>query len=382
MAKMTNRLHQLLPEGMEEALKSVELRIPKGASAADAIDVLTQHHLIADPALALWSLRLLMVLMEKPIYAGSHVFTGTQTQYTILRQLLRSPRAKTRNVTIPEGKTLWEIAGLLQHQLGLDSAKLYQLMTSDSLCAAWNIPASTVEGYLYPETYNVYEEITEAQMIDRLLRQHFVVWKKHFDSIAQRRNMSHHEVVTLASIIEAEAQDTAERRRISGVFHNRLRLGMPLQADPTVQYAIGKKRRLTYRDLQINHPYNTYQRPGLPPGPINSPGFGALWAALHPERHQYLYFVVAPDGSGTHIFSETYAEHRVVQPDGTLRWTEVPEPSLKPTEVKIRIRATALNRADLLQRKGLYPPPPGVTDILGLECAGTIVDVGSKAPRR
>ncbi len=344
MAKMTNRLHQLLPEGMEAAgmrkisaliiliavglagwwayrlfwmpvaipasSESVELRIPKGASAADAIEVLAQHRLITDPVLALWSLRLLMLLTEKPIYAGSHVFTGTQTQYTILRQLLRSPRAKTRNITIPEGKTVWEIAGLLHRQLGLDSVRLYQLMTSDSLCAAWKIPASTVEGYLYPETYNVYEDITEAQMIDRLLRQHFAVWRRYFDSAAQRRGLSHHEVVTLASIIEAEAQDTSERRRISGVFYNRLRLGMPLQADPTVQYAIGKKRRLTYRDLQIDHPYNTYQRPGLPPGPINSPGFGALWAALHPEHHQYLYFVVAPDGSGKHIFSETYAEHR------------------------------------------------------------------------
>ncbi len=290
--------------------KSIAITIPHGAAPAAVIDTLCKAGLIDDPFLATITIRLLLLLNHTPLYAGPHTFTGPQTQYTVLRQLFDMPRAETTNVTIPEGMTLWEIASLLQRQLGLDSAKLYQLMTSDSLCTAWNIPASTVEGYLYPETYNVYTTISEAAMLHRLLSQHFRIWRKYFDSTARARGMTHHQVITLASIIEAETRDTAERRRISGVFHNRLRLGMPLQADPTVQYALKQKRRLRYRDLQLAHPYNTYQRRGLPPGPINSPGFGAIWAALHPEQHHYLYFVVAPDGSGKHIFSETYAEHR------------------------------------------------------------------------
>jgi UPF0755 protein len=170
------------------------------------------------------------------------------------------------------------------------------------------IDAKSLEGYLLPADYEWYERSSAEEVLKSLCYS----FKNFFtDSLVERTSeigFTVHEVLTLASIIKGETDKVDEMPRISGVYHNRLRIGMKLQADPTVQYLLKNGwRRLTYKDLEIDSPYNTYKYFGLPPGPINNPGRDAILAALYPEKNKYLYFVA--DGNGGHTFAETLAGH-------------------------------------------------------------------------
>lgn len=218
-------------------------------------------------------------------------------------------------VTIPEGYRLEQTAGAIARGLGVDSAAFATAVTDPALVDSL-LPdslgvgaAETLEGYLFPETYRV-DPSTDARQMARLMVEHFwgvfdASWRARADSL----DRSVHEVVTLASIVEEEARVAAERPVIAGVFWNRLERGMPLEADPTVQYALGGHReRVLYRDLEVDSPYNTYRNPGLPPGPIASPGRAAMEATLWPDSVPYLYFFAIGEG-GAHTFSETFAEH-------------------------------------------------------------------------
>lgn len=218
-------------------------------------------------------------------------------------------------VTVPEGFRLEEAAGAVARGLGVDSAAFYGVSTDPALVDSL-LPdslgvgdAATLEGYLFPETYRV-DPSTDARSLARLMVGQFwsvfdPAWRARADSLGR----TVHEVVTLASIVEEEAKVAAERPVIAGVFWNRLERGMPLEADPTVQYALGGHReRVLYRDLEVDSPYNTYRVPGLPPGPISSPGRAALEATLWPDSVPYLYFFATGEG-GAHTFSETFAEH-------------------------------------------------------------------------
>ncbi|MBC7187662.1 MAG: endolytic transglycosylase MltG, partial [Calditrichaeota bacterium] len=170
------------------------------------------------------------------------------------------------------------------------------------------VSAPSLEGYLYPSTYQFYWGVAPEVVIRTMVKE---FWRQMGDSVqacAQAMGMTLHQVVTLASIIEGEAMLAEERALISAVYHNRLRLRMPLQADPTIQYLVpGRGRRLLKKDLAIDSPYNTYLYPGLPPGPVNNPGMASIVAALHPAPVDYLYFVARGDGG--HVFSRTLREH-------------------------------------------------------------------------
>lgn len=219
------------------------------------------------------------------------------------------------SVTVPEGYRLGQTAGAVARDLGVDSAAfataaadpaLVDSLLPDSLGVG---AAETLEGYLLPETYRV-DPSTGPREMARLMAEQFwgvfdASWRARADSLGR----SIHEIVTLASIVEEEARVAAERPVIAGVFWNRLERGMPLEADPTVQYALGGHReRVLYRDLEVDSPYNTYRYPGLPPGPIASPGRASLEATLWPDSVPYLYFFATGEG-GAHTFSETFEEH-------------------------------------------------------------------------
>jgi UPF0755 protein len=173
-----------------------------------------------------------------------------------------------------------------------------------------NSPGPTLEGYLFPDTY-AFPDGTRPrdavlEMVKRFEREWKPEWTARLDSVSLNR----HQLVTLASIVEREAKVPAERPVIAAVYLNRLREKMLLQADPTVQYARGKHTpRLLHKDLEIDSPYNTYKYPGLPPGPIASPGAASLVASLYPANVPFLYFVAAPDGH--HEFRKTLAEHEI-----------------------------------------------------------------------
>ncbi|MEN3037755.1 MAG: endolytic transglycosylase MltG [Candidatus Kryptonium sp.] len=212
------------------------------------------------------------------------------------------------NVTIPEGLTARRIAGLLKAKIGIDSAKFIKLVNDPNFAKQLGINANNLEGYLMPDTYIFIWGDAEENVIAKMVSE----FKKFYDDTLKEREkvvgLNTHQVVTLASIVEGEARFEDEKPRIAGVYFNRLRRKMPLEADPTIQYIIPDgPRRLFYKDLKIESPYNTYLNPGLPPGPVNNPSRSSILAVLYPEKNKFLYFV--SDGSGRHIFSKTYEEH-------------------------------------------------------------------------
>ncbi|MCP4706015.1 MAG: endolytic transglycosylase MltG, partial [candidate division Zixibacteria bacterium] len=243
--------------------------------------------------------------LDKTVSPGRYDFSGRISLKSIAEKL-RKKEIATFMVTIPEGLPIWETAAVLAKQTDYDSATFYNRIT-DLTYSKNNFELEGLEGFLFPETYRFWyqielDEIIEI-MVDEYNRQ-----TKDVDFDSGPNNLSEKDIVVLASIIEAEAQDGSELRTISSVYNNRLTKRMRLQADPTVIYAKGGMTRpLWTRDLEYDSPYNTYRNYGLPPGPINSPGLAAIKAALNPETTDFLYFVA--DGTGRHIFSKTLREH-------------------------------------------------------------------------
>jgi UPF0755 protein len=173
-----------------------------------------------------------------------------------------------------------------------------------------NSPGPTLEGYLFPDTYAFPDGTSPRNAVLEMVKRFEREWKPEWNSRLDSLSLTRHEAVTLASIVEREAKVASERPIIAAVYLNRLRNGMLLQADPTVQYARGKHTpRLLHKDLEVDSPYNTYKYAGLPPGPIASPGAASLTASLYPADVPFLYFVAAPDGH--HEFRRTLAEHEI-----------------------------------------------------------------------
>ena len=201
-----------------------------------------------------------------------------------------------------------QIAGVLQKAIEIDSARFVTLAQNPGFFGKLGVHAPSLEGYLFPDTYRFYWQTPEEKILETMVKRFHQVFADSLKQRATQLRMSVHQVLTLASIIEKEAQVPLERPLISGVFHRRLKLGMPLQADPTVIYALGgRKRRLSKADTRVNSPYNTYLHRGLPPGPICNPGRDSILAALYPVKVDYLYFVAK--GDGTHIFTKSLNSH-------------------------------------------------------------------------
>jgi UPF0755 protein len=248
------------------------------------------------------------------IQAGTYELPRDEDLFAVADRLV-SGETMLAAVTVPEGLRLEEVAGVAARALGIDSAAFAAAATDpllvDSLFPAARIGADapSLEGYLFPETYRVDVGIDARTLVTVMAGQFWRAFPAPWQARADSLGMTVHEIVTLASIVEEEARVAAERRTIAGVYWNRLRRGMPLEADPTVQYALGGHReRVLYRDLEIDSPYNTYRNVGLPPGPIASPGRASLEATLYPDSVPYLFFFAIGEG-GRHTFSETYEEH-------------------------------------------------------------------------
>src|SRR5437867_107474 len=194
------------------------------------------------------------------------------------------------------------------HEVLTASGAVARLAADRAFLATLSVEGSSLEGYLFPDTYQFVRGMTTEEILTRMVQRLRTRLGPDLAARAQARGLSVHQLLTLASIIEREAVERDEMRTISAVFWNRLKLNMPLQADPTAQYATGKERRaLTRADLRIGHPFRPYVRPGLPPGPIASPGLAATEAALDPAPVKYLYFVARDDHR--HYFSATLGEH-------------------------------------------------------------------------
>jgi UPF0755 protein len=231
----------------------------------------------------------------------------------ILRKLTTGDVVKTR-VVIPEGWTVMQVAPRLAKAAGVSADSALNLLSSEDAAKRRKVPGPTLEGYLYPATYVFPLGTSVDRMVDAMVGRYRRVWTPAMRARAQALQMDERQVVTLASIVEREAKVWGERPTIAAVYHNRLRVGMRLQADPTVQYALGGNRaRLLYRDIDAvkDNRYNTYTHAGLPPGPIASPSAGAIQATLNPAPVDFVYFVARPNG--THVFTRTLAEHNAAK---------------------------------------------------------------------
>ena len=290
-------------------VEPAQILIPPGASFSEVTDTLVARGVVTH---ATWFKLIARVRgLDRSVQAGAYEFRLGESSWKVLNTLKSGRTAATR-FTVPEGLTLRELAALAQARLGIPAESVLAAARDPVEVAALELTGRSVEGFLFPETYQVPIGSTAEDLVRIMTRGFLEAWKPEWDDLLGPLNMTREQVVTLASIVEGEARVDAEREVIAGVYHNRLRIGMALQADPTVQYAIelktGKsKQRLFEKDYQTPSPYNTYLNPGLPPGPVNSPGLRSIEAALHPADVPYLYFVAGEGGH--HVFSRTYDEH-------------------------------------------------------------------------
>jgi len=290
-----------------EDAEPLRVRIPAGASFAQVADSLAAKDLVRAPFFFRLYARILGV--DDEVKSGTYAFRPG-TGWKEMLEDLRLGRVLTFRLVIPEGWDLQRIAPRLANLTGASADSVLALLADTAQAARFGVPGPTLEGYLYPATYTFPVDAPLDSVIANLVSVYKAIWTPARRARADSIGMSEREVVTLASIIEKEARIRSEMPLISAVYHNRLRIGYPLQADPTVQYALGRHRaRLLYADIDsvADHPYNTYRNPGLPPGPIASPSVEAVEAALYPADADYLYFVARPDGS--HVFTRSLAEH-------------------------------------------------------------------------
>jgi UPF0755 protein len=284
----------------------VALTVPEGASLAEVADTLSARGIIRARPLFVMFARLLNA--DTAIKAGPYELRERSSWASALRSLTRG-EVVTELVTIPEGLTLVQIAQRIAVVSNTTADSVLAVSRAPGQDTALGVPGPGLEGYLFPDSYRFARGVSPLTVLRSMTARYRSVWTPDRRARLDSLGMSELELMTLASIVQAEARRVEEMPQIAGVYHNRLQRGMLLQADPTVLYALGGYRaRLLFAaiDSVADHLYNTYTQPGLPPGPIGSPGESAIDAALHPTG-DYLYFVAWPDGS--HVFTRSLAEH-------------------------------------------------------------------------
>tara|TARA_B100000470_G_C19748764_1_gene372719 strand:+ start:125 stop:1159 length:1035 start_codon:yes stop_codon:yes gene_type:complete len=245
--------------------------------------------------------------LDTSIPVGTFLMQNVKVNHDIINHLVFG-NPERKKVTLLEGWNIKQTSNHLSKEMGFDYNTIVEIINNTSFINSLGIKSQSLEGYLYPDTYYFFEGENVNSVIKRLVKEYKYFWTDSNITKASSISLTQHQILTLASIIEGEAIYDSERPIISAVYHNRLKRGMKLQADPTVQYIIKDgPRRLLIKDLRIKSPYNTYLYEGLPPGPINSPGFKSLSAALYPDKNDYLYFVAK--GDGYHTFSKNEKEH-------------------------------------------------------------------------
>ncbi len=279
--------------------------IPRGASFGQATDSLAKAKLVGWPKMFRMYGRL--TGGDRNIKPGTYLLKPG-TPWSDIVSALNGGHGLVNTITIPEGYTLSQITPLLSRTLKVPVDSVRVATRDTAMLARLDIPNSTLEGYVFPDTYAFPIGTTARQAVREMVYAFERRWKPEWDTSLAELKINRNDLVTMASIVEKEARVAEERPVIAAVYYNRLRKGMLLQADPTIQFALGRHvGRVFYKDLAIKSPYNTYTHKGLPPGPIASPGVASLAAAAHPASVPYLYFVATRDGH--HEFRMTLNEH-------------------------------------------------------------------------
>ena len=308
VAALTGWLARELATPADRGAASALFDVGKGTTARGVVEGLRDRRLVR----AALPLRLAgrLYFPDESFKAGEYMLSPALPPKDMFFRIFGG-RVHLRPLTVPEGLTGQEIAELLRPGDPDGAAAFRRAFLDAGLAAEWDSRARDLEGYLFPDTYHLPRGATESDIVAAMIDG----FRGIFDESRRRRaaelGLSVRDVVTLASLIEEETAVPEERPLVSAVFHNRLRIGMKLDCDPTIAYALKLEGRYTgrllLRDLKFPSPYNTYLHAGLPPGPISNPGKSSIDAALHPAAAKYLYFVAR--GDGRHTFSRTLGEH-------------------------------------------------------------------------
>jgi UPF0755 protein len=287
--------------------ETVRFRVPPGAGLRTVADTLAERDLIRWPqAFVLYGRYRDAAGSLKP---GVYEVERGASWDALLDKIVRGDVVRM-TITVPEGWTAAQIATRIAAATGENADSLIAFVLSEEAAERFEVPGPNLEGYLYPATYVLPEGTAADRVIRTMVGRYRQIWNDELRARADSIGLSEREVVTLASIVEKEARVWTERDTIAAVYLNRLRIGMRLEADPTVQYALGQhQQRLLFRHIDevADHPYNTYRQRGIPPGPIASPSVGSIRAVLYPADVRYLFFRARSDG--THVFTRTFQEH-------------------------------------------------------------------------
>jgi UPF0755 protein len=303
----------------------VRVTIPTGATLRAAADSLKAAGVIGSPKMFRFYAKLRR--SDRGIRAGTYVLSPGESWSSILGAL-RTGKGIVDIVTVPEGLTLVQIETLLVAKAHIPAESIHAATRDTALLHRLDLPTPTVEGYLFPDTYFFPPGTTARAAVQTMVKQFEQrfdpAWQARLDTLA----LSRHDLITLASIVEREAKRPEERPVIAAVYWNRLRKNMLLQADPTVQYALPQyQSRLLNKHLAVKSRYNTYKYPGLPPGPIASPGSASIKATLYPAQVPFLYFVAYPDGH--HEFRVKLEEHQSAARAARRAWNALKAASAK-----------------------------------------------------
>jgi UPF0755 protein len=300
----------LVPQTNVAAGQGIVIDIPEGADTGEIAEILAQAGVVENASL--FRLRARLDGVDGDFRPGAYELETGMTYEAVVERLTTGVPVEYVTVTIPEGLTVTETAARVEEATGIPAAEFTSLAQTGAAMFAQEHPYladaynGSLEGYLFPKTYRVVEGSAAADVIELMLDQFDAEIATVDLAYPTKRGMSLGEVVTAASIIEREAQLADERPLVSSVIYNRLDRDMLLEMCATVEYLLpGTRPRLTYEDLKIDSPYNTYIYPGLPPGPIASPGLASLQAAASPAKTDYLYYVLTGD-DGSHTFAENY----------------------------------------------------------------------------
>lgn len=280
--------------------------VSKGQTWDQVVDSLESNGIVRSRQ---WfELAVKLLNMGKQTHVGKYQFTSGVSNLELYNLLRTGEGIVPISVTLKEGRRAVVFARAFHRMVGIDTVRFMNLVQDGSFARSLGVNAGALEGYLSPNTYFFNWQTEEEEIVKRLVHQTLSQFNDSLRARANEMKLSIHQVLTLASIIEGEAFLDDERAAISGVYHNRLRRGMKLEADPTIQFILPDgPRRVLYRDLQIRNPYNTYLHYGLPPGPVSNPRRASILAALYPAKHEYIFFVA--NGRGGHWFSRNYADH-------------------------------------------------------------------------
>lgn len=295
------------PARYQSVAEKTVIIIPRGATYYQALDSLESRGVIKNRD---WfSLYARIRRLPSNLKSGVYSFER-DAGWSEVVTALKSGRGLEARFTVLEGMMGFEVAERARSWLGVSPQAFRAAMRDTALQRELGLALSPagVEGYMYPTTYVVPMRMPARELVKLMTHEFIARWQPEWDARLAELKMTRHQIVTLASIIEAEVRYRPDRPYVSAVYHNRLKRGMALQADPTVVYAHGRRlRRVWEKHLQIRSPYNTYLNTGLPPGPINQPSDSSIYAALYPAPIGYVFFVAQPDGK--HIFSASYADH-------------------------------------------------------------------------